>query len=449
MAKRRAQRRDPMHDIIEDALQPGHFIAWDEGASFVSNLGEVERQIEQLSHSDPARAVELYETFIAGCTEKAGEIDDSDGELGAFAGGLFLGWIKARQAAGSDRDKTIQLLVAWMDDDPYGFCNDLGREAVTVLDRPGLAAFEREVRARFEAARLSAGSQRHDPRPNFAIGQWGDMLKALYTQQRAIQKYIDLSAATGLTQADCEALANMFQAKRRLNDALAWVERGLKVERPGAFGGSAGYNLVKMRRALLVKLGRGGEALDSAWAEFQAHPSKFTYEDLLRYVPKAERAEWHENAMAAAEDGDLASLIELWLSAKEIGRLVERLERVTNTQLESLSHYVTEPAAERLARTHPAVAARVFRALCVRILKAGKSNYYSAALSNLGRARDCYKKAGLEAEWRALAVEIRREHQRKSSFMPGFDRIVAGSVSRREPSFLDRARRRWVRRESS
>ena len=204
-----------------------------------------------------------------------------------------------------------------------------------------------------------------------------------------------------------------------------------------------------MRRALLVKLGRGGEALDSAWAEFQAHPSKFTYEDLLRYVPKAERAAWHENAMAAAENDDLASLIELWLSTKEMGRLAERLDSVTNTQLEGLSHYATEPAAERLARTHPAVAARVFRALCVRILKAGKSNYYSAALSNLGRARDCLKKAGLEAEWQVLAAEIRREHHRKSSFMPGFERIVTGSVSRKEPSFLARARRRWVRRGNS
>ena len=153
--------------------------------------------------------------------------------------------------------------------------------------------------------------------------------------------------------------------------------------------------------------------------------------------------------MAAAEKGDLASLIELWLSAKEIGRLAERLESVTNTQLESLSHYATEPAAERLARTHPAVAAKVFRALCVRILKAGKSNYYFAALSNLERARDCYKKAGLDAEWQALTAQIRREHSRKSRFMPGFDRIVAGSVSRSQPSFLDRARRRWVRRESS
>ncbi len=449
MAKRRAQRRDPIHDIIEDALQPGNFIAWDEGASFVSDLGEVERQIEQLSRSDPARAVELYESFIAGCNEKAEEIDDSDGGLGAFAGGLFLGWIKARQAVGADCDETVGLLLKWMADDPYGFCNDLGREAVKVLDRSGLAAFEREVRTRFEAAVISAGSRKQDPQLDFAIGHWGGMLKAVFTREGAVQKYVDLTTETGLSAADCEAIATMFQARRKLNDALAWVERGLKVEGPDAFGSGAGYKLAEMRRALLVKLGRGGEALDSAWAEFQVHPSKFTYEDLLRYAPKAERAAWHEKAMAAAEKGDLASLIELWLSAKEIVRLIERLDRVTNTQLESLSHYVTEPAAELLARTHPAVAARVFRALYVRILKAGKSNYYSAALSNLGRARDCYKKAGLEAEWLALAAEIRREHHRKSSFMPGFDRIVAGVISRREPSFLDRARRRWVRRGNS
>ena len=40
------------------------------------------------------------------------------------------------------------------------------------------------------------------------------------------------------------------------------------------------------------------------------------------------------------------------------------------------------------ALTHPAVAAKVFRALCMRILKAGKSNYYFEALKNLENARD-------------------------------------------------------------
>ena len=452
MSKRRAERRDPMHAVIEDALAPGRFIGWDEGFSFVSGLREVERRIESLSNSDPARAIELYETFIAGCTAKAEEIDDSDGELGTFAGGLHCGWVKARQVAGADRDETVRLLLTWMDDDPYGFCNDLGREAVKVLDKPGLEAFERELRARFDAASAALSAVRGkpvaEPKPghDFESRRWGEMLRGVYAQQRNIQKYIDLTAGTELTQSDCEAIATMFQAKRKPNDALAWVERGLKIEKPGPFR-SGGYTLSQMRRALLVKLGRGGEALDSAWAEFQAGPDKFAYQELLRYVPKAEREAWHDKAMAAAEKGDLDSCIELWLSAKEIGRLVERLERATNRQLESLSHYVTEPAAERLAKTHPAVAAKVFRALCVRIVDAGKSNYYHAALSHLEKARDCYQKAGLDAQWQALTAEIRREHHRKSSFMPGFDRIAAGSVSSREPSFLERARQRWMRRQ--
>jgi hypothetical protein len=201
-----------------------------------------------------------------------------------------------------------------------------------------------------------------------------------------------------------------------------------------------------MRRCLLVKLRRGGEALDSAWAESKAHPSTFTYKELIRYVPKAERGAWHEKAMVASEQGDLASLIDLWLGTKEIDRLVARLDCATDLQLEKLSHSVTEPAAERLAKTHPGAAAKVFRALCMRIIDAGKSKYYDAALSNLEKAKSCYRSAGLDVQWQALAAEIRREHFRKSALMPGFERIDRDAGPEKEPSFLDRARGRWARR---
>jgi uncharacterized Zn finger protein len=79
----------------------------------------------------------------------------------------------------------------------------------------------------------------------------------------------------------------------------------------------------------------------------------------------------------------------------------------------------------------------------MRTLKAAKSKYYAAALAHLEQARRCYLAAGLEQQWEALALEIRREHYRKSSFMPGFDSIVAGKRARVEPSFLDRARWQW------
>lgn len=445
MTQRKAQRRDPMDRTIEAALQPGRFIPWNAGVSFVSGLRQVEEEIEKLTGADAVRAAGLYETFIAGCNQKAEEIDDSDGELGMFAGGLFCGWIKARQAAGANREETAKLLLAWMDDDPYGFCNDLERPAVKVLDRPGLEAFGREVRARFDAA-LGERERRPDPDRDYDCDRWGQMLRAVYAEQHNIEKYLDLTAKTELTQADCAAVATMFQAKRKPKDALAWVERGLKIEKRSAFEGGSGYQLAEMRRALLAKLGRGEDALDSAWADFQAHPSKFTYEELRRYVPKAERGAWHEKAMAAAEQSDLASLIELWLNVKEIQRLAGRLDRASHTQLESLSHYVTEPAAGRLAKTHPGVAAKIFRALGMRILDAGKSKYYYAALSNLQKARSCYQRAGLDAQWDALVAEVRREHHRKSGFMPGFERLIAGNRPSTEPSFLERARRRWARK---
>jgi len=436
-----------MDSLIESVLQPGQFIGWNEGSSFVSELRQLESEIANVVSTDPARGVALYETFIAGCILKAEEVDDSDGEFGTFAGGLYCGWITARQAAGADRGQTAKLLLAWMDDDDYGFCNDLERAAVKVLDRAGLEAFEREVRARFdkECAALAKGKP-PVPNPDYARDRWGGMLRAIYSEQRSIEKYLDLTSRTGLTQADCEAIATMFQAKRKPNDALAWLEQGIQMDKPDGFQRGAGYKLAEMRRALLAKLGRGIEALDSAWAEFQEHPDTSTYEELIRYVPKAERGAWHEKAMAASEQGDLDSLIELWLGAKEIGRLVARLERTSDTQLKRLSHYTTEPAAQRLAKTHPGVAARIFRALCVRIIDAGKSKYYFEALSNLEESRRCYQKAGLDGQWKALVAEIRRDHHRKSGFMPGFEAIVAGKRTRIEPSFLDRARDRWTRK---
>ncbi len=449
MAKRQAQRRDPMDRIIESALQPGSFMDWNETFSFVSELRHVESQIAKLVATDPSRGVALYETFIAGCTLRAEELDDSDGEFGTFAGDLYRGWIKARQAAGADQGQTAKLLLAWMDDDDYGFCNDLEHSAATVLDRAGLEAFEREVRARFNkaCADLSKGKGSAATNPNYARDRWGGILKAIYSRRRNIEKYLDLTARTGLTQVDCEAIATMFQAKRKLKDALAWLEQGINLDKPkGGFQRGESYRLPEMRRALLVKLGRGEEALHSAWTEFQADPNKFTYDELIRYVPKAERRAWHEKAMAASEQGELGSVIELWLGAKEIDRLAARLGRASNTQLERLSHYVTEPAAQRLAKTHPGVAARIFRALCVRIVDAGKSKYYAAALSNLEEARKCYQQAGLDDQWKALVNEIRRDHHRKSGFMPGFEAIAAGQRSRAEPSFLDRARSRWARK---
>lgn len=61
------RRRDPLESAIESALQPGHFIAWNQQSVFVAELEEVEHSVSALTGSDPLRATLLYGAFIAAC----------------------------------------------------------------------------------------------------------------------------------------------------------------------------------------------------------------------------------------------------------------------------------------------------------------------------------------------------------------------------------------------
>jgi Family of unknown function (DUF6880) len=438
------RQRDAVEKAMESALQPGRFIAWNQEGAFVSGLEEVERGVAVLTDSDPVRAAYLYEAFIAACYLKADEIH-SEWEFGNFVGELANGWIRARQAGGDDRLETAKALLSWIDRDDYGFFNDLGSEAAKVLDPDGLAAFETEVRDRFE----KASDNRSDPSDHRSGERWARILRSIYAQQGSVGRYVAVAERTGLTPGDCAAVARILESRRKYGDALLWTERGIAMRDAQTSYSAEEHDLAGMHRALLRKLGRVQEALESAWAEFVNRPSLFGYEELMRNVPAAGRVARQERAMAAAEQRKLEPFIELCVKAKEIDRLAKRLECTGDRELEDLSHYVTEPAAAVLRRPYPAVSAKLFRALSIRILRAAKSKYYDAALAHLEDARRCYLAAGLEQQWEALALEIRRDHFRKSSFIPGFNAIIAGKKMRAEPSFLDRARQRWADKAKS
>jgi len=59
-------------------------------------------------------------------------------------------------------------------------------------------------------------------------------------------------------------------------------------------------------------------------------------------------------------------------------------------------------------------------------VSAAKSKYYDAALSNFERARRCYVRAGLAAEWADTVCHIRASHRRKAGFHVRFEALAAG-----------------------
>src|SRR3984893_11118546 len=433
-----------MERSIEMALAPGHVISYKANFDFERELEAAAKQIALLVLAEPKGAVSLYESFLAGCYAKAEEIDDSSGSFGQFVGELFCAWIKARQASGADPDKTAARLLAWMDNDSYGFCYQLEKDAAKILDKAGRDAFETQVRARFDATTTtSAAGESSRRNTDYQRRRCSERLRAIYLNQNNVGSYIRLCAATQLTGQDCHALATMLVAQRKSEEALRWVERGLVLDRQNPYGSMAGHDLARLKRGLLKKLGRGNEALEAAWAEFHKHPSKYSYDDLMKYLPKQERAAWHEKAMDAARTADLHSLMQLLLETKELERLADLVGQNKDGALEDVSHYTTEPAAKKLEKTHPEAAARLWCAQGMRVIKAKKSKYYGAALENFERARRGYERAGLINDWQRVVNEVRSEHYRKTGFMSGFEEVVAGSGPSEKPSFLERAKARW------
>ena len=442
MTPRKRKQIDPFEQAIEAALSPGTYISYGAASSFVDNVQDVADDIVKIMKSEPGRAALLFETFIGACHEKADEIDDSGGDFGMLVEGLFLDWIKSRKAANHDPNETAKSLLFWMEVDPYGFCHDLDRQVVKVLDKKGLEAFVGQIRAKFESA-PSLDEQRY---PGYTRRRWGGALKTLLAGQGDVEAYKAFCEQTEFAAKDCLAIADIYQSRRRPEEALAWVERGLAIARSGNQRSSEDHELHAMERALLAKIGRPEDALQSAWSEFEAHPSTFTYKELMRYVPVNEKKTWHQKAMEASEKGDLTSQIELWLKKKEMDRLVSRLRRATAKELEALGHSTTGPLAGKLKRDHPDVSARLYSAQCMRVINVGKSKYYDAALDNIERARKCYAKAGLNDDWRAVVADVRQRHFRKKGFMAGFEEIVTGAPRNVEPPFLERAKARWLKK---
>ena len=442
----KAKRTNPLVLVIERSLAPGTFIPYGRSWDFVRGLEKIKDQIDATVKAGEARdAVELYEVFLAGCYDKANELDDSGGNLGMFFHELFVSWIEASQQAGRDPEETVQSILRWLDSDDYGFCYQIEGEVAKTLNTRGLALFKAHFEQRLDTALtpFKATERQCIHEYPWEVRKPVAALKLIYVARNDLRSYVDLCEMFIPSPRDCENIANLCKAKRRLADALAWVERGLQAEGGQRWGNESSYGLQALRRELLRKLGRREEALDAAWAEFAKAPSAYGYADVMKYVPKNQRPKWHQRAMQEAENASLGGFIDICVDTKEWERLATRTLAVDHEALENLSHYVTEKAAKGLERRHPGVAAKVYCALAMRILKAGKSKYYAFALEHLRTVKRLYEKLGAADAWQMIVVEVRRDHSRKRGFLSGFEEIVAGGAGKRSESFAEQARRRW------
>jgi uncharacterized Zn finger protein len=332
-----------------------------------------------------------------------------------------------------------------MSNDNYGFCYGIEKNAVKVFNKAGLKVFAEIADEEWtkELAKVQVQEKGDKKTPgSFRLRWLWNVLRAIYLEQRDAERYLAVAKKMGLTPRDCEALAEINEKRRKPEEALTWVDRGLQLEKEGRWPNDSSWGLPDKKRKLLKQLGRGEDALASAWNEFQEHPSKYSYQTLIKYVPRGQQSEWHAKVLKVAEAADLDDAIELYVETKEWERLAQLVREAKPAALEDLSHYTTEPAAKKLEKMDPEAAGKLYCALGLRILNSKKSKYYGAALDNFDRAKKCFQKAGLEKQWDALVGQVRSEHSRKSGFIPSFEALLTRGSLPRQQSFLERARKR-------
>ncbi|HRY52173.1 MAG TPA: hypothetical protein P5186_29445 [Candidatus Paceibacterota bacterium] len=437
-------REDPLVGEIRYELMPGRFVKWDEVSRIVLNLDRVCEKVEALVRAGEAeRAVTLYEVFLAGVYDKIEEADD-ECDLAMLFHRLVCGWIQARQAAGNSAEETVRQLLNWMKNDNYGFCNDIEKDVVKALDARGRRLFIGHFHSRVERAMAAQATG-----PAKAIFEYDNSLrlpamslKDIFESLGDVSAYSSLCERLGLSPRDCEHLAQMEMSRKHWAKALEWVEKGQTLKPARNWHNEDSHSLEQLKPEILRHLGRKEDALAMVWGGFEKNPNAFAYEQLMHYAPKAQKTVWRQRAMAVAEKADLGNFIPLCVKAKEWDRLAQRIHSAKPAELEALSHYSTEPAAKGLAKKDALAAAKLYRALGLRIVNAGKSKYYGEALAHLAKARDLYNGSGQTSEWSAVVEFVRTAHSRKTGFLTSFATIISGKPVR-SPSYAEEAQVRW------
>jgi hypothetical protein len=176
-----------LEKAIETALMPGRYIEWRSRSLFIDGLHEVAEQVEELAASDAGAAAGVLEAFIAGVNAKMGEVDD-DGAMGIVIAGLYIAWIKARQASGPPAAETIRKLVWWIEHDDYGLAYEIeGGGTIKTLNADGLAAFAEVAQAKLSAAEALTDEQQR----RIQHGTWGPILRSVLIAQRKVLQYAE------------------------------------------------------------------------------------------------------------------------------------------------------------------------------------------------------------------------------------------------------------------
>ncbi|MBI3534781.1 MAG: hypothetical protein HY072_04770 [Deltaproteobacteria bacterium] len=422
----------PLEKHIENALLFGSFIAWNETSMFCNELSRTLAEVTEYAEKNPQEGLGLLELFMGGCLTKAQEIDDSDGDLGMFMDDLILTWTRCCEAASMIGEEFVRKLAHWEKVDDIGYCSDIETKVIPALSKRFASALESTLLKRLETPESKKLDQY---KTDYKYRSTVSTIKKLYASTKNINALINFCEKYEIDDADCLSIATIFHEKKQFYDALRWADKGLALISNRS---SKEYELKTLRRKILADSGRNDEALEDAWAEFIKHPSKYSLETVFEFVPPQKNSFYKDKALVILDKININESCVAFLSLGELERLDNKISQASEKELEDIFYGEAISMAKTMSKNFPHSAARIYVAQALRILHEKRSKAYYHAHDYLEKAKDLFEKCGKEDLWTKTVSNIRTEHKLKSSFMPGFEQIVAGKGAPREPTFMER-----------
>jgi uncharacterized Zn finger protein len=355
-------------------------------------------------------------------------LDDSDGEASGFFATLGQAWTEAAlvvDLSPAEREAWCDTLNEWQAEIAEYGMDDVFDAAQAAL----VQGWEYPPLQRILSGQIA------EPAPEREDLWYADDLNAarlcVLDRQGRHQEYLYLARATGRMHEYVLMLARLGRVQEAVDAGVQYqgppqhvlslamalreqgaLEEAVRVAEHGLTLDGYKAPLATWLLELALGLGRDELALRAALVAFRAAPDL----DLYRRIEGLSGERWpalREELLAQLNasfgmhtSGAVEVLLheERWddaIAAAEKGGGYSHLERVMDAVIEHRPEWVIRAACQQAAR----------------IIEPGKARYYHHAVEWLGRARDAYRAAGREAEWRSYLREIRDRHGRKYKLM--------------------------------
>ncbi|MEW2912302.1 DUF6880 family protein [Leisingera sp. JC11] len=406
------------------------FVDWRKRRALIKDLDAQRHAIvEKVMLDDPAEALDLMWRFLALANPVFGRCDDSSGTVIHVFHTAVENLAEIAAAASPAPDILADRMFTALQDNGYGQYDDLIATLVPVLGETGLAHLKTLVEALDQAPVTQPAKDEED-----IIG-WGSdgPVYAREIAETSRKSTVDMALRDiADAQGDVDAYLARYDAKtRRLPGIAASIatrllaadraEEALEILEAAETDGRrwVPQDWHHTRLEVLEGLGRGEEAQEQRWSEFERQLSTDDLRAFLKRLPDFEDVEAEDRALDhAGRHPDLLlalSFLIQWPAHDRAAALIlERSEELDGNHYEYLS-----PAADALSERHPLAATCLLRAMIDFTLNDARSSRYKHAARHLV---DCVELAARIEDYGVVSphddylADLRTRHFRKSGF---------------------------------